>query len=253
MHKAKISITFDDGNDNTYTNAYPIMRKYGLIGTVFVYTYALGTNGKMTYAQLAELQAYGFEVGSHTANNKTMTTLTESEARAELVDSKQALEQNGLNVKSFAPPSRLWNNSLATLAEQEGYKAVRAVSNSNAITQSYQIPNLLYVNNGTPSMSTLNINFDTVKGWINKAINEGAWINLLFHHVADSLDSYTTSLSEFEAICSYVKFRKNKGDITDDTFYNSLFPTKNILNLELANRVLMSDRSLTADRILPAE
>ena len=38
-----VLITFDDGYQDNYDNAYPILKKYGLKGTVFVVTSFMGT------------------------------------------------------------------------------------------------------------------------------------------------------------------------------------------------------------------
>ena len=39
-----VLITFDDGYEDNYTNAYPILKKYGFKGTIFVISSFLGKN-----------------------------------------------------------------------------------------------------------------------------------------------------------------------------------------------------------------
>lgn len=75
MQKTLISLSFDDGREDTYRTAYKIMRKYNLQGTLHITTgYVDGTwkpeswktaKGPMTVGQLQELSDYGFEISSH--------------------------------------------------------------------------------------------------------------------------------------------------------------------------------------------
>src|SRR3954469_20813162 len=61
-----VVITFDDGWENQYRHAFPILRRFGLTATFFVFTTPLGKDDKlMTWEQLRELQAAGMTMGSH--------------------------------------------------------------------------------------------------------------------------------------------------------------------------------------------
>ena len=71
-----ISITFDDGRKDTYTRAYAIMKKYGIVGTVFVTTgYVDNTwerdvawdsaEGPMSVEELVTLDNEGWEIALH--------------------------------------------------------------------------------------------------------------------------------------------------------------------------------------------
>src|SRR6266540_3834029 len=42
-----ILITFDDGHIDNYTNAFPIMQKYGFTGGLYIVCNFMGTNGYM--------------------------------------------------------------------------------------------------------------------------------------------------------------------------------------------------------------
>ncbi|TLS37733.1 polysaccharide deacetylase family protein [Pseudalkalibacillus caeni] len=245
MNIAKIVITIDDGHDNVYTNALPIMEKYGLVGTACIITSSVGSTGKVTTNQLSEMQNKGWEIASHSVTHPLMTTLSEAEQRIELADSKTFLEQNGITVNTFAPPSRDWNDISSVYAEEEGYKAVRALDITSTPTEPYPISNKLYVRHGSTSINSAAHSPIDVFNWIETAISEGSLLTLLFHHIRDVSDNYSTSLSDFEAICAYLKKRSLDGEILVDTFYNSLNATLKKLENEPSERILLSDRNIT--------
>ena len=123
--RKSILITFDDGYQDNYDNAYPILRKYGLKGTVFVVTSFLGTRkGYLTWDECREMEKNGMTVASHTVDHKSMTDLTNDQLRAELVESKKKAEAElGHEVKYMAYPTGAYNLHIAQLVREAGYKA----------------------------------------------------------------------------------------------------------------------------------
>ena len=72
-----VVITFDDGWENQYRHAFPILRRFGLTATFFVFTTPIGKDTKlMTWEQLRELQAAGMTIGSHTRTHPVLPTVT---------------------------------------------------------------------------------------------------------------------------------------------------------------------------------
>lgn len=74
-HKTFVSLSFDDGREDTYRLAFNIMKKYGLNGTIHVTTgYVdktwddekwLISKGPISIEHLREMKDYGFEISSH--------------------------------------------------------------------------------------------------------------------------------------------------------------------------------------------
>lgn len=132
-----IVITFDDGYKDNHDFAYPIMKKYGFTGTVFVVAKAIGNtnffdvekklqpeNKIMNWNEIREIAAGGFVIGSHTVDHPHLAEISPEVARHQIEESKRALE-HGLRkpVEVFAYPYGSYNDTVAEIVKQAGYRA----------------------------------------------------------------------------------------------------------------------------------
>lgn len=68
-----VVLTFDDGYESFYRHAYPVLKKYGLPATVFVYTDFLGGGDALTWPQMQEMLASGLvDVQSHSKSHRNL-------------------------------------------------------------------------------------------------------------------------------------------------------------------------------------
>lgn len=104
-NRASVLVTMDDGDPSVIDNAAPIFERYRIPYAVYVVPGRIGRADHMSRAQLHELAARGAEIGSHTMNHRSVTSLNGVELAAELVDSKAMIEDiTGKRVTSFAYP-----------------------------------------------------------------------------------------------------------------------------------------------------
>jgi len=125
-------ITFDDGNLDNYTNAYPIMKKYGFIGVVYVVQNYIDADRYMTSEQIHELLAAGWELGSHTMNHVNLVAARPEQRLYEIHKSKISLEQKfGVRVTTLAYPFGEYDCGVMDAAYSFGYIAAMGLGSSS--------------------------------------------------------------------------------------------------------------------------
>jgi peptidoglycan/xylan/chitin deacetylase (PgdA/CDA1 family) len=100
-----VILTFDDGYKNQYSNAKPILDKYGFKATFsIVCNYVGNGDNRMTWEEIKSLQQEGHGIASHTMNHDDLSKLPAQTVEYEVAQSKQCLLDQGINPKSFAYP-----------------------------------------------------------------------------------------------------------------------------------------------------
>jgi hypothetical protein len=104
VEKAVIFI-FSDGLKSQFTNAKPILDKYGFKGTFdVVCNYVGAKNGYMDWDEIKELHDEGNDIGSHSMSHVRLTGLSEKSIEYEVGESKKCLDEYGITPTSFEYP-----------------------------------------------------------------------------------------------------------------------------------------------------
>ena len=140
-----IVITADDGHKSVYSDMAPIIKKYKVPVTLFIYPSAI-SNAKyaMTWDQLRELEATKlFHVESHTywhpnfkREKKSLSPEEYSKSvHTQLYKSKATLEKKmGHGIKYLAWPFGIYDQDLLKKASEAGYDMAFSIDNHNAKT-----------------------------------------------------------------------------------------------------------------------
>jgi peptidoglycan/xylan/chitin deacetylase (PgdA/CDA1 family) len=126
-----VTLTFDDGFRNFYTEAFPVLEEYGFDATVFLVADFCGKHNDwagnppalprselLSWREIRELNEHGIEFGSHTRKHPDLTRISNTEAGRELTESKSIIEgQLGTKVSTFAYPFGKFNRQIKRLAE----------------------------------------------------------------------------------------------------------------------------------------
>lgn len=118
-----VCITFDDGPRSILTVSKPLMDAHGFVGAVFLITDSVGGAGKLTWDDVRELEAAGWEIGSHTASHIHATRVTGEAYAKEAATSKAAIEEHikGKCV-AIAYPYGLYDEETLALTRDAGYR-----------------------------------------------------------------------------------------------------------------------------------
>jgi peptidoglycan/xylan/chitin deacetylase (PgdA/CDA1 family) len=118
-----VSLVFDDGFENVYSEAFPILQEFGFTATVFLVTRYCGKYNDwpgnlpnlkrcplLSWNQAREMSAYGIEFGSHTSTHPDLTAISPKEAESQILDSKMEIEDRlGRPATVFAYPYGRYN------------------------------------------------------------------------------------------------------------------------------------------------
>ena len=113
-----VVLTFDDGFENVYQQAFPILQQYGFPATVFLVAGYCGKTNHwpsqpagiprlpiMTWEQIHEMDRAGIEFGAHTHNHPRLDRVSGGELELEVVNAKRVLEDHlGHRVDHFSYP-----------------------------------------------------------------------------------------------------------------------------------------------------
>ena len=131
----KVVITFDDGFQNNYTEAFPVLKTLGFGATIFLATDHVGGTSDwkrdpsipelpmMTWSQIEEMNQYGIRFESHGCGHRYLSQLSDAEIKKELMESKRVIEEKtGRAVEFFCHPYGDWSGRTKNLVRQCGYR-----------------------------------------------------------------------------------------------------------------------------------
>lgn len=122
--KKAVIITFDDGYDDFYTTAWPLLKRYGFTASVGIITDFIGKTNHMGSEQIRDIADGGIELVAHTVSHPDLLNVVPSEARRQIVESKRALEDLfDVNVAAFAYPIGHFNKAIVGFVKEAGYTA----------------------------------------------------------------------------------------------------------------------------------
>lgn len=130
-----ILITFDDGYENNYLNAYPILKAAGFSSLIFIGTGFIGRKNVVSderekvnedFLNKNEIRTMfndGFFIGSHGINHCYLDRLEEEVLIGELIASKAYLENiTGSPIDFFSYPFGSYNANVMRAVKKTGYR-----------------------------------------------------------------------------------------------------------------------------------
>ena len=124
LPRKTVAITFDDGNDNNFVNAFPALVERGMTATFFVPAGQIAHPGTMTWEQLALMRDQGMRIGSHGMSHAYLPEVSLQQQRFEINESKKVLaERLKVRVDYYAYPVGGLTQTVKELVRDAGYQA----------------------------------------------------------------------------------------------------------------------------------
>ncbi|MDP3787239.1 MAG: polysaccharide deacetylase family protein [Candidatus Omnitrophota bacterium] len=142
--KREFLVTFDDGFENFFTNAYPVLLRYNIKSILFIavdfvdkkislsdFCPANVEIRPLSWEQIKEISNNGIEIGSHSLSHPDLLAVDSNTAKSEIAGSKERTEAIiGKKIKYFAYPygsKRSYNSAIKKIVKESGYE--KAYSN----------------------------------------------------------------------------------------------------------------------------
>jgi len=218
FNRALVSLTFDDAWASVYTNGLPVLQKYGFHSTQYLLTGNTSDPEYMNQSMMLALKNAGEEIASHTVDHQDLVTLSSTDQKAELLNSKNSLQSwTGATVTDFASPYGSTDQNVMTNIKKyySSHRGVVSGFNSKNYFNIYDIK----VQDVTSSTSLAQI-----QSWIDQANSTKTWLVLVYHQVSNdpAAGDYNTSPAQLDAQFNAIK---NSG-ITVETVAQALAELK---------------------------
>jgi peptidoglycan/xylan/chitin deacetylase (PgdA/CDA1 family) len=147
LPRKPIVLTFDDAYRSVHEVAWPLMRERAMTGTLFVVSDHVGGTNEwdqmkggprlelMEAAELKEMAAGGWEIGSHGCRHLELAKVDEGQQRDEIFRSKSELESLlGIAPEFYAYPFGSYTEPVKGMLREAGYRgAVSMFSKATSV------------------------------------------------------------------------------------------------------------------------
>jgi peptidoglycan/xylan/chitin deacetylase (PgdA/CDA1 family) len=117
-----VVITFDDGYQDLYSNAFPILAAHRFKAVAYIVSSFVGQSRYVSKEQVVEMDRGGIQIASHTVDHPNLARSSFGSTMYQLVESKRWLEQLvGHPVVDFAYPSGRASADVVTALDRAGY------------------------------------------------------------------------------------------------------------------------------------
>lgn len=119
-----VIIHFDDGFEDNYFHAYPILKSYHFPASIFLISDSVGLDNFLKWDQIKIMEKNGIDFGAHTRRHAYLPDARVDVANDEIRGSKRIIEEKlGHAIKYLVYPSGGFNDGVKKIVMEAGYHA----------------------------------------------------------------------------------------------------------------------------------
>jgi peptidoglycan/xylan/chitin deacetylase (PgdA/CDA1 family) len=150
LPKKPVVITFDDGYQDNYLYAFPVLKEYKFCATIFLVSGHIGGTNQwdsqqkepvrlLSQDEIREMADYGISFGAHTVTHPHLPQLTDDRAFYEITQSKREIEEVvGKEVVSFCYPYGEVSLRVKEMVAEAGFRCACACDTESC--DPYKLP-----------------------------------------------------------------------------------------------------------------
>lgn len=218
LDQSFVTFWFDDAWASQYMTAYPILKKYGFVGTLAIPVNLMETEGYMNWAQARVLQDNGWQIVNHSMDHDCrMDKWSREEVVKEYKNSKFILWKKGFPSDIFVSPCGVDSRVMQEEAKKTflGYRTVDPGFNDPATVSFYDMK--------VRNVDNDDVDLSIMKSWVDHAKKNKLWLIILFHKVGaisvvEGDDEFNVSKHDLTEIVKYIKKSEVKVVVPNQIF-----------------------------------
>lgn len=232
LDKGMVSVTFDDGEANLYSQALPALTAYKIPATAFIVPDRVGDGSHVTWSQLWTLfWTNAWEIGNH-GPHVDLSALTTEEIINEVRNSQNTLIEHGFpNPGALAYPFGAFDESVIDALGAAGCVS----SGRQAWTEDEAINKPDTFNRWALNVVSVRsyTTYAQIKAQIDRAVLEKGFLILVFHSItsATPADEYEVRASTLRSIASYLNSQRSLKKIDVVTISDGVAKMQRFKNL----------------------
>ncbi len=159
-----VLLTFDDGYANNAEVAMPILQRHGFPATLFLSPGFIGQPGYLSWPQVQELSAAGWDIAPHSVTHRHLPQLSIEQQREEITESRRRIAHAlGRSADVFAYPFGEYNEDTIKILKKAAYRYAFTTKEGYATSKQSPYELSRIVVHGEDDLAT----------WVQKLVNSG--------------------------------------------------------------------------------
>lgn len=184
-----ITVTFDDGWETIYTEAFPLLQKYGIPTTQYVLSGTSKDINYMSFQQMVNASKAGHDIQCHSIDHSNLTLLSQQDLTKQLTTCKADIDKRvGVNVTDFASPYGA-SNATTLAAIQQTYRSHRNTNGDISTNEVNEYDVNIKSNFNRYNIIAVTIRRETtieqLQAAIDYTIKNNGWLVLNYHQIDD--------------------------------------------------------------------